>query len=308
MTILFAGTPQNAADSLAQLVRAGVPISLVLTRPDSPVGRKRVMTPSAVAITANELGIPVLKKNAIDEEASKVIASSKLDFAIVIAFGVLLTSTDLELLPRGWFNVHYSVLPRWRGAAPVQRSLISGDTETGVTVFKIDEGLDTGPIAGVARTVIEPSEDSERLLRRLSTLGVSLLLELIPQIQSGLVHLSPQSSAGSTTARKVSRQEAELDLGQSSSVLENLIRGCFPEPGAWVRTSAGSELKVLSAKSLRGRAHSIGDVELFDHRVVVGCGEGSLELLTVQPAGKRPMEALDWYRGLPADFKLGFND
>lgn len=308
MTILFAGTPQNAADSLAQLVRAGVPISLVLTRPDSPVGRKRVMTPSPVAIAANELGIPVLKKNALDEEASKVIANSKLDFAIVIAFGVLLTSTDLELLPRGWFNVHYSVLPRWRGAAPVQRSLISGDTETGVTVFKIDEGLDTGPIAGVTRTVIEPSEDSERLLRRLSTLGVSLLLELIPQIQSGLVRLSPQSSAGSTTARKVSRQEAELDLGQSSSVLENLIRGCFPEPGAWVRTSAGSDLKVLSAKSLRGRAHSIGDVELFDNRVVVGCGEGSLELLTVQPAGKRPMEALDWYRGLPADFKLGFND
>lgn len=305
MTILFAGTPETAAESLISLVRQGAPISLVLTRLDAPVGRKRVSTPSPVAQAALALGLPVIKTNSISTQVIEAIHEAKISFGLVIAYGVILREPALSALPKGWFNVHFSLLPKWRGAAPVQRSLIAGDAVTGVTVFKIDAGLDTGDIVASLPAQIEPSENAKDLLRRLGGLGVSLLLEVIPQIQSGLLRLSPQSKDEVSIASKISRTEAELNFQHSAITLENLVRGSNPEPGAWTKVQGVGDLKVFEARSHPSFALERGQCSLVSGMVMVGCGQGSLELLEVQPAGKTRMSASAWHRGLPTKVVLG---
>lgn len=305
MTILFAGTPETAAESLISLVRQGAPISLVLTRLDAPVGRKRVSTPSPVAQAALALGLPVIKTNSISTQVIEAIHEAKISFGLVIAYGVILREPALSTLPKGWFNVHFSLLPKWRGAAPVQRSLIAGDAVTGVTVFKIDAGLDTGDIVASLPAQIEPSENAKDLLRRLGGLGVSLLLEVIPQIQSGLLKLSPQSKDEVSIASKISRAEAELNFKHSAATLENLVRGSNPEPGAWTTVQGVGDLKVFEARSHPSFALERGQCSLVSGMVMVGCGQGSLELLEVQPAGKTRMSASAWLRGLPTKVVLG---
>jgi methionyl-tRNA formyltransferase len=305
VTILFAGTPETAAESLISLVRQGAPISLVLTRLDAPVGRKRVSTPSPVAQAALALGLPVIKTNSISTQVIEAIHEAKISFGLVIAYGVILREPALSTLPKGWFNVHFSLLPKWRGAAPVQRSLIAGDAVTGVTVFKIDAGLDTGDIVASLPAQIEPSENAKDLLRRLGGLGVSLLLEVIPQIQSGLLKLSPQSKDEVSIASKISRAEAELNFKHSAATLENLVRGSNPEPGAWTTVQGVGDLKVFEARSHPSFALERGQCSLVSGMVMVGCGQGSLELLEVQPAGKTRMSASAWLRGLPTKVVLG---
>lgn len=305
MSILFAGTPENAAMSLRELVRSGVPISLVLTRTDSRVGRKQVLSPSPVALAAEELGIPVIRSNAVDFDTIAKIRAARVSFAVVIAYGVILRDAALEALPKGWFNLHYSLLPRWRGAAPVQRALISGDSETGVTLFKIDNGLDTGDILGTVSTKIQPSENSAELLNRLSNLGVSLLLEQLPRIESGLGSLSPQKTEGVSLAPKVSRSEAELDFKKSAIELENLTRGTNPEPGAWLALGKLGELKVFNARAQSTSTLNAGEFRLVSGMVLVGSSVGALELIEVQPSGKTRMNAKDWFRGFSEKLRSG---
>ena len=305
MSILFAGTPETAALSLRELVRAGVPISLVLTRTDAPVGRKKVLTPSPVALVAEELGIPIIRSNDVDTDTIAKLKDANIKFAIVIAYGVILRQPALEAIPKGWFNLHYSLLPKWRGAAPVQRTLLSGEKETGVTLFKIDQGLDTGDVLGTVTTEIQAGENSGDLLVRLSALGVSLLLEELPKIESGLAVFTPQVSQEASLAPKLSRFEAELDFHRSAVDLENLVRGSNPEPGAWVTAGSLGELKVFNARARVESSLKVGECGLVSGMVLVGCTVGALELIEVQPSGKKRMNAQDWFRGFNRTLTLG---
>lgn len=304
MSILFAGTPPNAAVTLRELLVAGTPISLVLTRPDAPIGRKAIITPSPVALVAEEFGIPTIKSNAVGEDELARIRKSGIDFAIVVALGVLLQDQALKALPKGWFNLHYSLLPRWRGAAPVQHALIAGDRETGITIFQIDSGLDTGSVAAMLPTEIQPNETAGELLVRLTNLGVSLLLETIPRIESGLVNLEPQGVSGVTSAPKLFKLDGKIDLNRPAEVVSDQWRGVTPEPGAWT-LFRGEPIKLIDAR-VSTLTLEVGKIEKIDTRLYVGCKSGALELLKVQPAGKPQMSASDWFRGLQGNgFKLG---
>lgn len=306
MSILFAGTPQNAAVTLKELLNAGTPISLVLTRPDAAIGRKAVVTPSPVALVAEEFGIPIIKSNTVGLSELASMREAGIQFAIVVALGVLLKKEALNALPKGWFNLHFSLLPRWRGAAPVQHALIAGDKETGLTVFKIDEGLDTGPILASLETEIQPDETAGDLLDRLTNLGVSLLLEIIPRIESGLFTLNEQNRNGATIAPKLFKADGKIDLNHSSVVVANHVRGVTPEPGAWL-IFRGETLKLIEVRESKQNV-DLGLISKIGNQIFVGCKNGSLELLQVQPAGKMRMASTDWFRGLQgSEFRLGEN-
>ena len=310
MKIVFAGTPANAAQTL-RAIATSFDVVAVLTRPDAPVGRKRVMTPSAVAEVANELGIPVIKANRIDEAVRTEIAGTGADLGVIVAYGALLDQAALDVLPRGWINLHYSLLPKWRGAAPVQRSLMAGDRETGVTLFQLDRGMDTGPIHLQIPTVIEPGETTADLLPRLTQLGISGLAELLPRVAAELSLPKPQDPelmANLPTADKLTREDARIDWFRNAVEIENLVRGLNPEPMAWT-TLDDEPFRILEARalgatdwqSLAGESVEPGLMTNENSRVLVCCSAGSLlELRTVQPAGKKPMNATDWARGLTA--------
>ena len=303
MRILFAGTPEVSATILEWLVKSGHEISCVLTRTDSHVGRKRLLTPSATALKAAELGLPIIKANRVDDETLAEIASYKVDLAIVVAYGSILNQRALDSIPNGWFNIHFSLLPKYRGAAPVQRALLSGDTETGVTIFRLDSGMDTGPILSTLSTQIGFSETAGELLSRLAELSRSLLSESLPLIYSGTFELQEQSGVASS-APKPTREEARLDFTKPAKQLENTVRGMNPEPMAWC--AAGEEtLRVVCAVENRSASLDstlasapIASIISADGKVFVVCGSGSaLELIEVQPSSKRAMPARDWFNG-----------
>ena len=293
--IIFAGTPINAAETLRALVAAGQPIALVLTRTDAPIGRKRVMTPSPVAQVAAELGLPVLKANRVSATEEEIISKSGARLALVVAFGALLKPSTINLLELGWFNLHYSVLPRWRGASPVQSAILAGDTTTGVTLFKIDEGLDTGEVAGVVETVIEPGENTERLLSRLSNLGVSLALQELPGLLAGFARLQPQQGEP-TFAPKFERKDSRITASDDRKTALAKILAFNPEPIAWFEYQ-GTQIRLLEGVA-SAELVPVGKLVQSDKKVLLGlANSGSIELLTVQPAGKNVMPAIDWFRG-----------
>jgi len=262
------------------------------------------MTQSPVAQMAANLGLPTIKTNVVDDDTLGELGKFKIDMAIVVAFGVLLKKEALESITRGWFNVHYSLLPRWRGAAPVQHALLAGDQTTGVTIFKIDEGLDTGEVVGQVPTKIEVTENAGTLLRRLTKLGISLLLEVLPKIESGFHTFAPQNNSESTQAPKLGRAHAHINIFDDSKVIENQVRACNPEPGAWIEFSS-SELKIHEAYCNPEATLKPGQLEMLNGRVLLGCAKGCLELIEVQPAGKSRMAAGDWFRGTTSGLSLG---
>ena len=296
MSIVFAGTPENAAVTLRELVVAGVEISLVITRPDAPVGRKRVLTPSQVALVAEELGLPLVKATKLGELEIERIKDSGAQLGIVVAYGALLKAASLAALPLGWYNVHYSLLPKWRGAAPVQHALLAGDVDTGVSLFKIDEGLDTGPLVAQVPTQIEPMENAGELLRRLTGLGVSMVLQELPRLLAGFAELTEQSDRQTAHAAKPTREDARLLPSDSAEKFLRKVRAFNPEPGAWLMWN-GQPFKVLEAVAWPETNITLFKAELIDSAVVVGTDSGALRLVTVQPAGKSPMKAVDWFRG-----------
>ena len=296
-SIIFAGTPTNAADTLRALVAAGVEVELVLTRPDAPVGRKRVVTPSAVAVAAAELGIETVKTSKFDDDLLSKLRTARSQVAIVVAFGVLLKAEAISSLSRGWYNLHYSLLPALRGAAPVQHALLQGFSETGVTLFQIDEGLDTGPILSQVPALVEPNEDAASLLSRLTKIGQSLLLQEIPRLLSSIpLNLSPQNGTA-TFAPKLTRDLARIDFEQPASSELNRIRATNPEPGSWCLLE-GMPFKILEARLATNALLEAGEAIFDENKVICGFGgETSLQLITVQPSGKSPMAAEDWLRG-----------
>jgi methionyl-tRNA formyltransferase len=297
MRILFAGTPSTAANVLEGLISSGHEIVAVLTREDSPVGRKKVLTASAVAEVALAHGLPTIKANKVSSEVLADISKHQIDLAIVVAYGVILRRDALGAIPKGWFNLHFSKLPRWRGAAPVQHSIWSGDKETAVTLFKIDQGLDTGPVLGFVETVIAPDETSGDLLERLTSIGVTLLNQELPKLYAGTFNLAEQQGSVAL-APKIQRVDARINFTFISREVENLVRAMNPEPMAWCEL-AGDPLRVLRAREVPGVfALAPGEVMVQEGLVLVGCGSDSaLELIEVQPASKTPMSANSWMNG-----------
>ena len=298
-SLIFAGTPANAAATLEYLVEHGFDISLVITRPDAPFGRKRVLTPSPVAVVAGKLGIEIYMTNKIDDAAISKIIETGCSTAVVVAYGALLKAPALAALSNGWFNLHYSLLPKWRGAAPVQHAILAGDKTTGVTLFKIDEGLDTGPIVASVPTQIQPGETSARLLARLTELGCTLLSQELPGILLENHPLTAQATNdGVTSAPKLGREQARIDWSGRALDIERLVLAMNPEPGAWTALN-GEPLKIHDSREIAGsESGMVGTVSLADGKVLVSTSAGVLELLEVQPAGKQSMTAKDWARGV----------
>ena len=304
-SLIFAGTPPNAARTLEYLVQQGFEVRLVITRPDAPVGRKRVLTESAVAATAQKLGIDVYKTNSVDDAAIAKISQTGCETAVVVAYGALLKQPALDALENGWFNVHYSLLPKWRGAAPVQHAILAGDKSTGVTLFKIDQGLDSGPVVASVPTQIQPGETSERLLSRLTELGCTLLGQELPGILLKNHRLVVQDETTEVTAApKLTREHARIDWTEQARLIEQKVLAMNPEPGAWALLN-GETFKIHDARVVASSENGpAGTVVAVDGKVIVSTGESFIELLEVQPAGKQSMSARDWARGatLPVRF------
>ena len=301
MRLIFAGTPEVAARSL-QLVANKHEIALVLTRPDAPVGRKRVITPSPVAELAARLGLKVHKTNKIDVETQLLISQAEADLAIVTAYGAMVPQASLSQLP--WWNLHFSMLPEWRGAAPLQHSMMHG-TGVGVTVFLLDQGLDTGMIITQKPLEFLSSEPAGPALKRFADIGTEMLLDAL----AGGLEATPQVGI-STSAPKLSRQDARLDFARPAEQLERFILAMNPEPMAW-STQNGQSVRILRASVAPDRAelgagHEAGDIFRGEGRqVFVQCGESSVLILEiVQPAGKRETAASEWWNGLKGKAKF----
>lgn len=291
---------------------SGHEIVAVLTREDAPIGRKRILTASPVAQVATEYGLPTIKTNAVTASIDSQLESYNADLGIVVAYGALFKARTLAATAQGWINLHYSLLPKWRGAAPVQHSIWSGLRDTGVTLFWLDQGMDTGPIANVVETQIEPGENAGDLLDRLTQLGISGLSELLPAIEAGIAGRIEQQEHGASVAHKLTREHAKIDWNDSAVRIEFQILAMNPEPMAWCEHS-NSALRVLNAVAL-GQTDwsSLSDLELIpgslivkNGKVLAACGGGTLlELKEIQPAGKQPMSAADWARGIKNDWSL----
>ena len=309
MRIVFAGTTENAVDVLRYLTEvAKHEIVGVLTREDALVGRKQTLTPSPVAQYAESKGLIVLRANRVTDSVNEQLSKLDAELGVVVAYGALLKRTTLDLARHGWINIHYSLLPKLRGAAPVQRALINGDREIGVTVFQLDEGMDTGPIHAQLETVIEPTENAGELLDRLTTLAVTMLDEVLAKIDAGFGQPVQQFGAA-TAAPKLSRSDCKINFKKTALEIEGLVRGCNPEPMAWAEHE-GEPIRVLRARAVESSAieHTAlpaGIVQLIGSRILVSAADHSLlELLEVQPAAKRVMSAADWHRGLSGSVKL----
>jgi len=302
MRIVFAGTPAVAIPSL-EAVAARHEVVAVVTREDAPLGRKRVLTPSPVAEAAARLGLDVIKANRLREEVTERIRALQPDLGVVVAYGGLVREPLLSLPRLGWVNLHFSLLPRWRGAAPVQHAVIAGDTETGAAVFRLVPELDAGDVYAELRRPIGPDETAGELLDALAADGAALLADTTDALAAGTAVAVPQQGEV-TLAPKLSLDDARLDLTEPAERVYARLRGVTPEPGAFVLLG-GERFKLHSARRTSGEPPlAPGAVEQRDRRVLVGTGTDPLELVTVQPAGKRAMPAADWLRGAAATTRL----
>jgi methionyl-tRNA formyltransferase len=295
MRLVFAGTPAVAIPSL-RAVAARHDVVSVITREDAPLGRKRVLTPSPVAVAADELGLPTIKANRLGEEATARVAELAPDLGVIVAYGGLVREPLLSLPRLGWINLHFSLLPRWRGAAPVQRAVIAGDAETGAAVFQLVPALDAGDVFSELRRPIGPDETAGELLDALAVSGAELLADTVDALAAGTATARAQVGEP-TPAPKLSLDDARLDLGRPAAEVYARLRGVTPEPGAFALLD-GERFKLVEARpALDEEALEPGRVELRGKRVLLGTGTSPLELRTVQPAGKRAMAAADWWRG-----------
>lgn len=295
MRLIFAGSPTAAVPSLERLISGPHELAAVITREDAPLGRKRVLTPTPVADTAERAGIRVIKANRVTDVQNEVLALDA-DLGVVVAYGGLIREPLLSAPRLGWINLHFSLLPRWRGAAPVQHALIAGDTETGAAVFQLVEELDAGPVFAVQRTPIGAVQTAGHLLESLSRTGAELLAGVVDSLAAGTAVARPQEGEV-TLAPKLTLDDGRIDWRHSAAVIDSRRRGVTPEPGA-TTTLDGERFKVWEAAIAHGAPRlAPGHVAVHDKAVLVGTADDPLELITVQPAGKRAMGAADWFRG-----------
>lgn len=297
MRLVFAGTPAAAVPSLVRLAASDHEIALVVTRTDAPLGRKRVLTPSPVAVAAERIGLDVLRTDRLDEEATARIGALDADLGVIVAYGGLVREPLLSGPHHGWINLHFSLLPRWRGAAPVQRALIAGDRETGVAVFRLVPELDAGDVYEELRMTVPPLVTAGTLLDELADSGGAVLARVVDGIAAGTAVARPQEGEPSYAA-KLTAEDGRLVWSEDTDAVLGRIRGTTPEPGAFT-TVDGARLKVLSAHRAEGAfALAPGRMAAVANEVLVGTASDPIALDRVQPAGKQPMAAGDWWRGL----------
>ncbi|MGW5471438.1 methionyl-tRNA formyltransferase [Streptomyces chartreusis] len=300
MKLVFAGTPEVAVPALDALIASGRhDVAAVVTRPDAPAGRGRRLVASPVAERAEEAGIEVLKPaKPRDPEFLERLREIAPDCCPVVAYGALLPRVALDVPAHGWVNLHFSLLPAWRGAAPVQHSIMAGDEITGASTFLIEEGLDSGPVYGTVTEAIRSTDTSGDLLTRLAFAGAGLLSATMDGIEDGTLKAVPQPADGITLAPKVNVEDAHIDWSAPSLRVDRLVRGCTPAPGAWT-TFRGERLKLIQVQPVPGRDDlAPGALAVGKNNVYVGTGSYAVELLWVQAQGKKPMRAADWARGV----------
>lgn len=302
MRVVFAGTPEPALPSLRALLASRHEVVGVLTRADAPAGRRRSLRPSPVREVAEEAGLPVLTPTTLkDPEAQQRLAEWAPDACPVVAYGLLVPPALLDLPRHGWVNLHFSLLPAWRGAAPVQHALRAGDDVTGAVTFRLEEGLDTGPVLGRLTETIRPTDTSGDLLTRLAVAGAELLVATLDALEDGAVVSEPQPADGVSHAPKITVDDARVDWSRPAYAVDRLVRSCTPAPGAWT-TWRGERFKVGPPGAVdatdTGEALAPGEVRAERRRVLVGTGHGTVALGQVQPHGKKLMDADAWARGV----------
>ncbi|MFE7134499.1 methionyl-tRNA formyltransferase [Streptomyces sp. NPDC057638] len=300
MKLVFAGTPEVAVPALDALIASDRhEVAAVITRPDAPAGRGRRLVASPVAQRAEEAGIEVLKpRRPRDEDFLARLREIAPDCCPVVAYGALLPRVALDVPARGWVNLHFSLLPAWRGAAPVQHAILAGDEVTGAATFQIEEGLDSGPVYGVLTERVRPTDTSGDLLTRLAFAGAGLLSATMDGIEDGTLKAVQQPAEGISLAPKITVEDARVEWRTPALRVDRVVRGCTPSPGAWTEFR-GERLKLVSVALLPELTQlAPGELSVGKNHVYVGTGSHAIELLWVQPQGKKPMRAADWARGV----------
>jgi len=295
LRLIFMGTPDFAVSTLREIVEHGHQIAAVYTRAPKPAGRGMAPQASAVERAARKLALPVLTPKSLrSEDAQTAFRGHGADAAVVVAYGLILPKPILGAVPLGCFNVHASLLPRWRGAAPINRAIMAGDRESGTTIMKMDEGLDTGPIAVAESTPVADDMTAGELHDVLAGQGAKLMGRALAALERGELKLTPQPQEGATYAAKIEKAETRIDWRRSWQDVHNHCRGLSPFPGAWFETAAG-RVKVLRTTRGEGAAEP-GTV--LDDRLTIACGQGAVRILELQRAGRRPMTTEEFRRGV----------
>ena len=300
MRIIFMGTPDFAVPTLTEIVSAGHEVVAVYTRAPKPAGRGQAERKSPVHEAAEGFDLPVLTPKSLRNEAEQIaFAAFDADVAVVVAYGLILPRPILEAPRLGCLNLHGSLLPRWRGAAPIQRAVLAGDARTGVMVMRMDEGLDTGPVALVDEMPIGPDMTTGELHDRMMVVGADLMGRALAALERGSLTFTPQSADGVTYASKIDKAEARIDWSQPAPQVHNLIRGMSPFPGAWFELELGAQvIRVKAIRSTLGEGNAAPGTILPD--LTVACGGGAVRLVTVQREGKAAMDAATFLRGAGA--------
>src|SRR5215510_9590691 len=296
LRLIFMGTPDFAVPTLIEIVGHGHEVVAVYSREPKPAGRGMALTPSPVEREARRFGIAVLTPRTLrTAEAEAAFRAHGADAAVVVAYGLILPKPILEAYPLGAFNLHASLLPRWRGAAPINRAIMAGDAETGIMVMKMDEGLDTGPVAMAERVPVAPDMTAGELHDRLTRLGADLVVRALGALERGSLTLTPQPDAGITYAAKIDKSETRIDWTKPWRQVHDHCRGLSPFPAAWCEI-LGTRTRVL--RTARGDgAGAPGTV--LDDALTVACGDGAVRILELQRAGRQPIPAEEFLRGTP---------
>jgi methionyl-tRNA formyltransferase len=295
LRIVFAGTPAVAEPTLRALAGEHDVVA-VITRADAPQGRKRVLTPSPVAVVAAELGLTVIKANKLDDAVTSQIAALSPDLGVIVAYGGFVREPLLSLPRLGWINLHFSLLPRWRGAAPVQRAVIAGDPVTGAAVFQLVEAMDAGPVFATTTVTVGAHQTAGNLLDTLAVDGAALTTRVVDDLAAGRASATEQVGEP-VLAPKLTLDDARLDWARPGTEVYQRLRGVTPEPGAFT-TIDGERFKILEAEAAHHAAGLLpGRIQSQAGEVLIGTADLPLRLIEVQPAGKKPMAAADWWRG-----------
>lgn len=305
MRIVFAGTPEFAAQHLEALLQAGYPVVAVYTQPDRPAGRGQKLMPSPVKQLALQHGLPVMQPATLrDAEAQHALAALQPDLMVVVAYGLILPQAVLDTPRLGCINSHASLLPRWRGAAPIQRAIEAGDSESGVTVMQMEAGLDTGPMLLKVSTPIGPSDTGGSLHDRLAALGAQAVVEAVARLQAGALPGERQDDTHATYAHKLSKDEARLDWQRPAAELERLVRAFNPWPICH-SSLAGDVLKVHAARLVPGQGEPGRILAVGKDGLTVACGTGALQLTRLQLPGGKPLDFADLYNSRREQFAPG---
>jgi methionyl-tRNA formyltransferase len=291
------GTPDFAVPTLVEIHGAGHDVAAVYTRAPQPAGRGLAPRPSPIAREAERFGLPIFTPKTFKEsDAAEAMRAHGADAAVVVAYGLILPKPILDTFPLGCFNLHASLLPRWRGAAPIHRAIMSGDQETGVIVMKMDEGLDTGAVAMAERVPIDADATTGDLHDELARGGAALMLRALAALEKGQLQLTPQAAEGVTYANKIAKSETRVDWAKPWNEVHNHCRGLSPFPGAWCELAGAGRVKIL--RTTKGEGSGLPG-RVLDDKLTIACGSGAVRLVELQRAGKQPMAANEFLRGTP---------